>query len=115
MLLNSGLGTLTFLGSSRASSSADPEVRLLDEVLRGLDWSEGEADDSGWRGQTPIHPRVLGGIGLYAMLRVQSPIGGHFLSPRPSPWRGEGEGFFCCGSPLTLTLSPQSRGEGTRP
>ncbi len=48
--------------------------------------------------------------------RVQSLIGGHFLSPRPSPWRGEGqgEGFFCFGSPLTLTLSPQSRGEGTR-
>ena len=42
---------------------------MLDEVLRGLDWAEWERHYSGWRGQPPIHPRVLGGIWLYAMLR----------------------------------------------
>jgi len=49
--------------------SADHEVRLLDEVLRTLDWSEWESHYSGGRGQPPIHPRVLGGIWLYAMMR----------------------------------------------
>ena len=49
--------------------SADHEVRLLDEVLRTQDWAEWEAHYSGWRGQPPIHPRVLGGIWLYAMMR----------------------------------------------
>jgi transposase len=47
----------------------DHEVRLLDEVLRQLDWSEWEAHYSGWRGQPPIHPRVLAGIWLYALMR----------------------------------------------
>ena len=45
------------------------EVRLLDETLRRLDWSEWEAHYSGWRGQPPIHPRVLAGIWLYGMMR----------------------------------------------
>ena len=37
--------------------------------MHRLDWAEWEAHDSGWRGPPPIHPRVLGGIWLYAMLR----------------------------------------------
>ena len=45
------------------------EVRLLDEVLRGVDWAEWERHYSGWRGQPPIHPRVLAGIWLYGMSR----------------------------------------------
>ena len=49
--------------------SGDHEVRLLDEVLRGLDWTEWEAPYSGGRGQPPIHPRVLAGIWLYGMMR----------------------------------------------
>ena len=49
--------------------SADHEVRLLDEVLRNLDWSEWESHYHGGRGQPPIHPRVLAGIWLYAMMR----------------------------------------------
>lgn len=49
--------------------SADHEVRLLDEVLRNLDWSEWESHYHGGRGQPPIHPRVLGGVWLYAMMR----------------------------------------------
>ena len=49
--------------------SQDHEVRLLDEVLRGLDWSDWEAHYSGWRGQPPIHPRVLAGIWLSGLMR----------------------------------------------
>ena len=49
--------------------SADHEVRLLDEVLRGLDWSAWEAHFPGGRGQPPIHPRVLAGLWLYGMVR----------------------------------------------
>ncbi|MEI6540274.1 MAG: IS1182 family transposase [Planctomycetota bacterium] len=47
----------------------DHEVRLLDEVLRGLNWDEWESHYLGGRGQPPIHPRVLAGIWLYAMMR----------------------------------------------
>lgn len=47
----------------------DHEVRLLDEVLRKLDWSEWESHYLGGRGQPPIHPRMLAGIWLYAMMR----------------------------------------------
>ena len=49
--------------------SEDHEVRLLDEVLRGFDWSEWEAHYDGWRGPPPIHPRVLASIWLYALMR----------------------------------------------
>jgi len=49
--------------------SEDHEVRLLDEVLRGLDWSEWESHYPGGRGQPPIHPRVLAGLWLYGMMR----------------------------------------------
>ena len=49
--------------------SADHEVRLLDEVLLGLDWSAWEAHFPGGRGQPPIHPRVLAGLWLYGMMR----------------------------------------------
>src|SRR5438094_556042 len=47
----------------------DHEVRLLDETLRTLDWSEWEAHYPRLRGQPPIHPRVLAGLWLYAMMR----------------------------------------------
>lgn len=49
--------------------SEDHEVRLLDEVLRVLDWSEWESHYLGGRGQPPIHPRVLAGLWLYGMMR----------------------------------------------
>lgn len=49
--------------------SPDHEVRLLDDVLKGLDWSEWEAHYPGGRGQPPIHPRMLAGIWLYGMMR----------------------------------------------
>ena len=50
--------------------SQDHEVRLLDETLRTLDWAAWEAKyKRGGAGQPPIHPRVLAGIWLYAMMR----------------------------------------------
>jgi transposase len=46
------------------------EVRLLDETLRTLEWSPWEAKyKRGGPGQPPIHPQVLAGIWLYAMMR----------------------------------------------
>jgi transposase len=48
----------------------DHEVRLLDETLRTLEWSPWEAKyKRGGPGQPPIHPQVLAGIWLYAMMR----------------------------------------------
>jgi len=48
----------------------DHEVRLLDELLRTLDWSAWEEEYSdGGPGQPPIHPQVLAGLWLYAMSR----------------------------------------------
>lgn len=48
---------------------ADHPVRLLDEVLRQLDWSTWEAayKDVPY-GQPPIHPRVLASVLLYGLL-----------------------------------------------
>ena len=45
------------------------EVRLLDEMLRTLDWRDWEAEYPRLRGQPPIHPRVLAGLWLYARMR----------------------------------------------
>jgi transposase len=49
--------------------SGNHEVRVLDEILRSLDWSEWEAKYCGVRGQPPIHPRVVASIILYGLLR----------------------------------------------
>ncbi len=48
---------------------ANHEVRLLDETLRALDWSDWEALYKRQRGQPPLHPRVLAGLWLYGMIR----------------------------------------------
>ena len=47
----------------------DHPVRLIDEILSGLDWAEYEADYHGSRGQPPIHPSVLAKVLLFAMIR----------------------------------------------
>lgn len=47
----------------------DHEVRLLDEALRKLDWTEWEDVYKRERGQPPIHPRVIAGLWLYGMMR----------------------------------------------
>lgn len=45
----------------------DHEVRLLDETLRTLDWSDWEAKFERLRGRPPIHPRILASIWLYGL------------------------------------------------
>jgi transposase len=49
--------------------AADDPVRLVDEVLRGLDWSTWEAEYPRKVGQPPIHPRVIAGAILYGLCR----------------------------------------------
>lgn len=49
--------------------SQDHPVRLLDEILRGLDWSDWVTPCSDHRGRLPIHPRVLAAIILYGLMR----------------------------------------------
>ena len=44
-------------------------VRLLDEILRGLDWLSWEREYHGERGQPPIRPRVMAGVILYGLMR----------------------------------------------
>ncbi len=44
-------------------------IRLLDAVLDELDWTAWEARYHGFRGQPPIHPRLLAGAILYGLMR----------------------------------------------
>lgn len=44
-------------------------IRLLDAVLGELDWAAWEAHYHGFRGQPPIHPRLLAGAILYGLMR----------------------------------------------
>jgi transposase len=46
---------------------ADSQVRLFDEVLASVDWSEWEAEYDGRRGQPPIHPRWVSSVVLYGL------------------------------------------------
>ena len=47
----------------------DDPVRLFDEVLAGIDWSQWEAEYHGRVGQPPIHPRQLAAAILYGLYR----------------------------------------------
>ena len=47
----------------------DHPVRLLDEILRGMDWSAWEQEYNGERGQPPIRPLVVAGVILYGFMR----------------------------------------------
>jgi transposase len=47
----------------------DAQVRVLDEVLAGFDWTEWEAEYDGKRGQPPIHPRWVAACILYGLTR----------------------------------------------
>lgn len=54
----------------------DHVVRLLDEILSRLDWSDWEADYDLTRGQPPIPPRVIASVILYGLLtRIRSTRG----------------------------------------
>lgn len=52
-----------------ATIGEDDSVRLFDEVLAGIDWTEWEAEYDGARGQPPIHPRILAATLLYGWCR----------------------------------------------
>ena len=60
-----------------ASISDDHPVRLLDELLHGLDWSAWEVEYDGRKGQPPIPPWVMAGVLLYGLMRgsAQSDVG----------------------------------------
>jgi len=47
----------------------DHPVRLVDEILDGLDWTAWESRYSGKLGQPPIHPSILCKVLLFAMIR----------------------------------------------
>ena len=49
--------------------SQDHPVRLLDEILRGLDWSEWVMPCTDHRGRPPLHPRILAAVLLYGLMR----------------------------------------------
>ena len=51
------------------SLSDDHPARLLDEILRALDWSAWEQEYDGRRGQPPIPPWVMAGVILYGLMR----------------------------------------------
>lgn len=44
-------------------------ARVYAELIEGYDWSEWEATYHGWRGQPPIHPRILATLWLYGIRR----------------------------------------------
>jgi transposase len=48
---------------------ADHEVRLLDDILRKVDWTSWEAQYDLTRGRPPIHPRVVASAILYGLLK----------------------------------------------
>jgi len=47
----------------------DDPVRLVDEVLSGIDWSLWEAEYPRHKGQPPIHPRHIAAATLYGLYR----------------------------------------------
>lgn len=47
----------------------DHPVRLVDEILDSLDWTEYEAAYHGRRGQPPIHPSIMAKVLLFSMIR----------------------------------------------
>ena len=51
------------------SINDDHPVRLLDEILRALDWSAWEQEYNGRHGQPPIPPWVMAGVILYGLMR----------------------------------------------
>jgi len=61
--------TRVFSPSLDSMIGDDDPVRLVDEVLTGVDWSEWEAHYERKRGQPPIHPRHVAAAILYGMYR----------------------------------------------
>jgi transposase len=61
--------TVLFSPTLDDSVGNDHPVRLLDEMLNGLDWSAWEAEYDGQKGQPPIPPWVMAGVILYGLMR----------------------------------------------
>jgi transposase len=61
--------TKIFIPTLDAMLDDDDPVRLVDEVLAGVDWTDWEAHYNGHRGQPPIHPRYIAGAMLYGLYR----------------------------------------------
>jgi len=47
----------------------DHPVRLVDEILDRLDWTDWEAEYHSGQGQPPIHPKVISKVLLFSMIR----------------------------------------------
>ena len=61
--------TLLLYPTLDESVSPDHPVRLLDEILRGLDWSDWTREYDGHHGQPPIPPWTLAGVIVYGLMR----------------------------------------------
>lgn len=59
------------LFAEKLDDAIDPNhpVRLLDKILRGVDWRPWEAKYKLTRGMPPIHPSVLASVILYGLLK----------------------------------------------
>src|SRR5437762_6610358 len=58
-----------FAPTLEAVIAKDDPVRMVDEVLSAIDWTEWEAGYNGTRGQPAIHPRHLAACWLYGLCR----------------------------------------------
>lgn len=58
-----------FTETLEARIPEDHPVRLLDEILSRLDWTEWEAEYHGKAGQPPIHPSLMCKVLLFSMIR----------------------------------------------
>jgi len=68
-------------------------VRLVDEILRGLEWSEWESHYHGAMGRPPIHPRVMASLILYGLtlgVRSSRKLQDACLNRLDFIWLGEG-------------------------
>ena len=63
------LQALLFYPTLDESVSQDHPVRVLEQILRGLDWSAWTQEYNGHVGQPPIPPWVMAGVILYGLMR----------------------------------------------
>jgi transposase len=61
--------TVLFSPTLDDSVGSDHPVRLLDEMLNGLDWTAWMAEYDGRKGQPPIPPWIMAGVILYGLMR----------------------------------------------
>lgn len=59
---------MLFSPSLEDSIPANHPIRVLDAILRGLDWSDWEKRYTASAGRPPVHPRLMAGTILYGMM-----------------------------------------------